>query len=77
LKDLLILKDDYDAGRPEVKVIIDREKAALYSMNTSIIANSIRTAINGFEASKYRINEEEYDITVRLEGKNKEKVLMH
>jgi multidrug efflux pump len=60
------LKDNYDSGRPEVRVDIDREKAALYGMNTSIIANTIRTAVNGFEASKYRINDEEYDITVRL-----------
>ncbi|MBL1211782.1 MAG: efflux RND transporter permease subunit [Ignavibacteriae bacterium] len=71
---LVDLKDDYDAGRPEVTVIIDREKAALYSMNTALIANSIRTAINGFEASKYRINEEEYDITVRLKKDQRESI---
>lgn len=68
------LKDDFDSGRPEVRVEIDREKAALYSMNTAMIANSIRTAINGFEASKYRINEEEYDITVRLKKEQRESV---
>ncbi len=68
------LKDNYDGGRPEVRVVIDREKAALYGMNTTIIANSIRTAINGFEASKYRINDEEYDITVRLKKNQRENV---
>ena len=68
------LKDDFDSGRPEVRILIDREKAALYSMNTSLIANSIRTAINGYEASKYRINEEEYDITVRLRKDQRESV---
>lgn len=60
------LKDNFEAGRPEVRVEINREKAALFEMNTSMIANALRTAINGFEASKYRIDEEEYDITVRL-----------
>lgn len=60
------LKDDFDSGRPEVRVLINREKAALYEMNSSLVANNIRTAINGFTASKYRINEDEYDITVRL-----------
>ncbi len=68
------LKDDYDGGRPEIRIIINREKAALYQMNTSIIANSIRTAINGFTASKYRINEEEYDIKVRLKKDQREDV---
>jgi multidrug efflux pump subunit AcrB len=60
------LKDDYDAGRPEVRVDINRERASLFHANTTIIANAVRTAINGIEASKYRINEDEYDITVRL-----------
>lgn len=68
------LKDDYDGGRPEIRIIIDREKAALYQMNTSIIANSIRTAINGFTASKYRVNEEEYDIKIRLKKNQREDI---
>jgi multidrug efflux pump len=61
------LKDDYDVGKPEYRVDIDREKAALYGMNTGLIANTIRTAINGATASKYRVGEDEYDITVRLQ----------
>ncbi|MFH2031536.1 MAG: efflux RND transporter permease subunit [Bacteroidota bacterium] len=68
------LNDNYDGGRPEIRIEIDREKAGLYSMNTSIIANSIRTAISGFEASKYRINEEEYDITVRLKKDQRDNI---
>jgi len=60
------LNDDFDAGRPELRVEINREKAALYGLNTGMIANSVRTAINGAEASKYRVDEDEYDITVRL-----------
>ncbi len=60
------IKDDFDAGRPEVRVIINREKAAILDANTGVIANAIRTAINGSEASNYRVNEDEYDITVRL-----------
>lgn len=63
---LVDLNDDYDAGRPEVRVEIDREKAALYGMNTALVANAVRTAINGATASKYRVDEDEYDITVRL-----------
>lgn len=68
------LNDDYDGGRPEIRIIIDREKAALYQMSTTIIANSIRTAINGYTASKYRINEEEYDIKVRLQKDQREDI---
>ena len=60
------LKDDYDKGRPEVRVIVDREEAALADLNTSLIARTVRTAIYGNEASEYRVGEDDYDIRVRL-----------
>ncbi|MCB0316320.1 MAG: efflux RND transporter permease subunit, partial [Calditrichaeota bacterium] len=60
------LKDNYDKGKPELRVRIDREKAALFELNTSMIANTVRTAINGTEASEYRVGTDEYDITVRF-----------
>ncbi len=63
---LVDLKDDYDSGKPELKVEIDREQAALLDLNTAEIARAVRTAINGTEASKYRVGEEEYDIVVRF-----------
>ncbi len=63
---LVDLKDDFDQGRPELKVRIDRKKAAIYGVNTADIAATIRTAIYGTEASDYRVGEDEYDITVRL-----------
>ena len=62
------LKDDFDAARPEIKITINREKAALYKLNTTSIASTVRTAINGSVASKYRVGEDEYDITVRLDS---------
>ncbi|MEZ4823304.1 MAG: efflux RND transporter permease subunit [Ignavibacteria bacterium] len=68
------LKDDYDEARPEIKIIIDREKAALYSLNTTSIATTVRTAINGTVASKYRLSDKEYDITVRLDSNQREDV---
>jgi len=61
------LKTDFNESRPEIKITIDREKAALFNLSTAQIASTIRTAINGTEASKYRVGEEEYDITVRLD----------
>ncbi|MBM4184550.1 MAG: efflux RND transporter permease subunit [Gemmatimonadetes bacterium] len=60
------LESDLDAARPEVAVAVDREKAALYNLNTSDVGNAIRGAINGVEAAKYRTGNDEYDIIVRL-----------
>jgi multidrug efflux pump subunit AcrB len=60
------LKDDYSVGRPELDIIIDRERAGLFWSSTGQIASTIRAAISGVEASKYRIGEDEYKIRVRL-----------
>ncbi|MCS7082282.1 MAG: efflux RND transporter permease subunit [Bacteroidetes bacterium] len=60
------LKSDMNDVRPELVVHIDRERAALYGVNTQMIASTIRSAINGVEAGKYRDGEDEYPITVRL-----------
>ncbi|MFV1979584.1 MAG: efflux RND transporter permease subunit, partial [Rhodothermia bacterium] len=63
---LVDVRDNLDTGRPELKVNINRERAARFGLSTRAIASTIRTAINGTEASKFRDGEDEYDITVRL-----------
>ena len=60
------LESNLAAGQPELVIEVDRERAALYGLNTRDIGFTVRSAINGTEASKYRDGKEEYDITVRL-----------
>ncbi|MFN1835818.1 efflux RND transporter permease subunit [Balneola sp. MJW-20] len=60
------LQTDLPESRPEVKVRVDREKAALYDLSTNMVGMTIRQAINGMEASKFRDGKDEYDIVVRL-----------
>jgi multidrug efflux pump subunit AcrB len=71
---LVDLKDDYNAGKPEVNVVVDREKAGLFWTSTGQIASTVRSAINGTEASKFRVGEEEYKIRVRLDEKQRSSV---
>ena len=63
---LVDVTEDLNEGRPELHVRIDRERAARFGLNTSKVASTIRAAINGVEAGKFRTGEDEYDITVRL-----------
>jgi multidrug efflux pump subunit AcrB len=63
---LVGLESDLDAARPELSVLVDREKAALYGLSTSQVGMAVRGAINGVEAAKYRTGNDEYDIIVRL-----------
>ena len=60
------LESDMSIGRPELVIEVDREKAALYGLTTFDIGSTVRSAINGTEASKFRDGNDEYDITVRL-----------
>jgi multidrug efflux pump len=60
------LESDLAGGRPELTVDVDRERAALYGLNTAQVGRVVRAAINGVEASKFRDGKDEYDITVRL-----------
>ena len=71
LKDLT---DNFNESRPEIKITVDREQAALNKLSTASIAGTIRTAINGTAASKFRVGEDEYDITVRLDRKQRDNI---
>ncbi len=60
------LKDDYVVGRPEIRVDVDRRQAALLGVNTSSIADTVRSAISGTDAIKIRDGADEIDVLVRL-----------
>lgn len=63
---LVDLRDDLDETKPEIRITVDRERAKLFGLSTAAIGSTIRTAINGTSASKFRVGENEYDVTVRL-----------
>lgn len=65
------LKSNFDKAVPEIKVMVDRDKAALYGLSTAAIGMTIRTAVYGTEASKYRVGDDEFDISVRLDKDQK------
>lgn len=56
-----------DPGRPEIRVEIDRTKAAAHGLNVSQVANNVRTLFYGTTATKFRESDEEYDVVLRLD----------
>ena len=60
------LESDLADARPELRIEVDRERAALFGLSTAEVGATIRSAINGTEVSEFRYGEEEYDIVVRL-----------
>ncbi|MEX2531469.1 MAG: efflux RND transporter permease subunit [Gemmatimonadota bacterium] len=63
---LVGMASDLDDARPELSVHVDRERAALFGLSTTDVGSTIRGAIQGVEAARYRTGNDEFDITVRL-----------
>ncbi len=59
--DVTISRSDY---QPEYQVDFDREKLALYGLNSQTAATYLRNRINGAISSQFREDGEEYDIKV-------------
>lgn len=65
---------DFESSRPEVSVVVDREKAAAFGLNTRIIASTIRNTMTGSKISKMNLGKKEYDVVVRYEKTHRDKL---
>ena len=60
------LRSDLEATRPELNFTVDRRTAMLLGVNTAIVGNFLKMAVFGSRVGSYREYNDEYDITVRL-----------
>jgi len=60
------LKSDLQNNKPEIVFNIDRERANREGISTGQVGSELRTAIFGKEISKFRDNNDEYDIQLRV-----------
>jgi len=65
IKGIEDLKSDFEEGKPEILIDINRERANREGISTATIGLEIRTAIYGKEISKYREGEDQYPIQLR------------
>ncbi|HMB55313.1 MAG TPA: efflux RND transporter permease subunit, partial [Thermoanaerobaculia bacterium] len=67
IEGLVSLSTDFDVARPELRVEVDRTAAARLGLTTRDVASTVRTAVNGTEASVHRYGDkDEADVVVRL-----------
>ncbi|TRZ69619.1 MAG: efflux RND transporter permease subunit [Bacteroidetes bacterium] len=59
------LRSDFDESKPEIVLEVDRIRANREGITVGQIGMELRTAIYGYEASKYKEDEDEYPIQVR------------
>ncbi|WP_417910649.1 efflux RND transporter permease subunit [Candidatus Electronema sp. PJ] len=65
------IRDNYVEGTPSVRIKVDRQKAALFGVNTGMIGFALKTAYNGLAVSSFRDGNDDYDITVQLSDNNR------
>lgn len=68
------LKSDFQSSKPEISVTIDREKANRESISTFAIGAALSTAVNGKEISKFRDENDDYPIQLRIKEEQRNDV---
>jgi HAE1 family hydrophobic/amphiphilic exporter-1 len=57
-------------AKPQVSVILDREKMANYAVTVNDVGNAVQYGFSGNDNTKFRDNGEEYAINLQLDGSN-------
>lgn len=74
------LSSDLVLGRPEIRLLVDRERTQRAGLSSAQLGGELRTAIYGKEVSKFREGEDEYPIQLRYAedyARNPEQLLAH
>ncbi|MFH1422405.1 MAG: efflux RND transporter permease subunit, partial [Planctomycetota bacterium] len=58
------LKDDIERGRPELRVVVNRNNASILDLNPMTIGTTIKTAYRGMKVGVFRIGDDEYEVKV-------------
>jgi multidrug efflux pump subunit AcrB len=66
------LKSDFASSKPELIVVLDRERANTEGITAAVVGDAIRTGQLGKEISKYREGEDQYSIMLRFNKNQRE-----
>jgi HAE1 family hydrophobic/amphiphilic exporter-1 len=65
------IKSTWENARPELQVVVDREKAASFGLTLGDVAVVLQTAIEGNVTTKYSENGTDYDVRLQLSEQDK------
>jgi HAE1 family hydrophobic/amphiphilic exporter-1 len=63
-----------DDDRPELKIVVDKEKAARHGLTSSSVASFVRNRVNGMVCGFLKEDGDEYNIVVRLKEENRNSI---
>ena len=65
---------DRDDDRPEIKIIVDKEKASRHGLTSATISTYMRNRVNGMAVGFLKEDGDEYNIVVRLKEDNRNSI---
>ncbi|MBR6550796.1 MAG: efflux RND transporter permease subunit [Paludibacteraceae bacterium] len=65
---------DRDDDRPEIKILVDKEKASRHGLTSATISSYLRNRVNGMAVGFLKEDGDEYDILVRLKEENRNSI---
>jgi HAE1 family hydrophobic/amphiphilic exporter-1 len=60
------VSSSYEAGKPDVKIVVNRDKASDLGVSTSSIANTLQTMFSGTVVTQYKEADDSYDVRLVL-----------
>ena len=61
------ISDNLVWGKPEIRVNVDEQKAAIFGLDTTSVAREVRALVDGLTVAQTRIGKEEADINIRYD----------
>lgn len=70
-RDIQISRDEM---KPELELVLDRDKMAMFGLNTATVSLALRNRVEGLTATKFRDDGDEYDIIIRFREENRNSI---
>ena len=62
--ELINIKDNYESGTPEIRIVIDKDLSSRYGLSASYVGQYLRASLEGIKGGTFFQNNEEVDILV-------------
>ncbi len=60
-------RSEFEMNKPELRVNVDRDKAAAVGADVSVVGRTLETLMGGRQVTRFKRGSEQYDVTVQLE----------
>ncbi|MBM7582246.1 HAE1 family hydrophobic/amphiphilic exporter-1 [Caldicoprobacter guelmensis] len=60
------VRSSFEEGRPELRIIVDRQRASQYGVNAALVSTAVQSHLQGMVATRYKEQGTEIDVRVQL-----------